>query len=365
MPLFKTKYNDLKKAIEALAYGNKAYDIDRANEEFFKDSRFVSLVVEKFGVGILDRTGEWVYDDWSVMSAAYEKDKAIIEKMSPAVRFKFCPPEERLYWLFKQIGSKTTILLARGDHPEYAFNWYGNDGFKVISGSSAYSKYNDLAYMLATHKWGCKKGMIFDKNSNMVIFAQGFSNIIFFSVEEFLRDNKNKIADLINLSFPEELIGKPEAVKGFNFDNWFQPKHKTEIFDQEYLKNIIIPFVDNLLLGKKINISGLGENKSLFSKIIHDGLSSLPVDKANSYSFATEMGVDKYFDCLQIQDAQRSMTDNTFVLDAEKGCEKYIPQTEYAKQMLSKINQSESKQSAEEVVEQTKSERKTNDHELS
>lgn len=394
MPLFKTKYNDVDKAVKALKNG-KSYDINKANLKVLDDnsrlffescidrfgaeilnwvvesqyrSDLFAYAVEKLGVEILDRAGNWVYNDWSVMGAAYKKDETIIERMTPEVRYRFCPPEERLYWFFKQIETKPTILLRRGDSVRYAYIQDGNNEFREVLDVSTLNKYNAFAYMIGSTTWHFK-GMIFDKKSNMVIFGLGFGNAIFFSVDEFLKDNNNKIADLINLSFPKELIGRLEEVKHFNFDNWFQPKHETKIFDQEYLKNIIIPFVDNLLLGKKIRISELGENKDLFSKIIQGGLSSLPADKANSYSFSTDIGPDKYFDSVRIQIARRKDVEksdnNIFILNAEKGCENYIPQTDYAKQMLAKLSKNEGRQSVEEVVEQSSSEHKKSDHELS
>ncbi len=384
MPLFKTKYNDVDKAIKALKNEQATYDIGRANEQFFKDPRFVALAVREFGIGILDKAGDWVYKNHAVMSAAYEQDKSILEKASLLVRGDVCKTSECFYWIFKPMESdKKHFILCqdatyRGQDSAHFF-WYNKEVGKykkIEHGSSLASRINNHLLNPLTgpiNEREQSNRIIFLSKINMMIFSPYFGFAIIFPVDDFLQDGKNNIADCLNLSYPDEIRGRVQLkdIENFDFNKWFQPKHETKNLNQEYLRNIIIPFVDNLLLGKKIVISTQKDKTNLISEIIQDGLSSLPVDKANSYSFCTDPVLDyrdPRFEDLQIWGTIGEYTkkaDNKFVLNAEQGCKTYIPQTEYAKQMLAKLNENESKQSVQEVVEQPTSEHKKNDHELS
>lgn len=119
MPLFKTKYNDVKKAISAIKNGSK-YDFSKVNldssddrdkaeflcdcigrygikileeipfdiEKDYKDEA-VSRAITKYGIKILDdldRDNEWIYESQSVMYEAFKQDRSIIEKAAPTTK---------------------------------------------------------------------------------------------------------------------------------------------------------------------------------------------------------------------------------------------------------------------------------------
>ncbi len=371
MPLFKTKYNDAKKAIKAISKGQD-YDFSRAGNELFNDRQFLLTIIEKLGTRQFDsvkyRAGDWIYKDDEIMLAAIYKDRnygeSVFDKVSKPVQDaienvqlkKIEKYDEALSRAYTNHKGKNKIFLwanivdTFGEDKQEA-RYYNEEleKFKEIDIRSAMTG----ALANIDHETFGKEGFLYMPKSKTLFFMLDYDRYtsdarIGICIEDRLAEQKGKLAyavTYINAGRPDLMPHayiEIDKLNEFDFDKWIQIQVKTEKVDAEFMKKVIIPCVDKLLQGKRVLLSTKNENS--IPQTIQQVLWSMPAETANKFSFNTIPCVKTMRNDFQISGTTdltkfKRIPHDVFVVDVEKGFENYIPQTEMAKQMLAQIAQ--------------------------
>ncbi len=393
MPLFKTKYNDVEKAIKAIS-SEEDYDISKANDKLFENKQFLLVALKsKIGTSVLNKTGDWIYKDSDIMISVIRRDKRyedrIFDKVSEDVKNaiedafldRIEPIDQKILQIMEENRSVNTTftfsnVLVNGADRE-TWYYYKKDIGHFNDGRNQYEITN-LINRAIDYQSALKKGFMFLPKSKLFIAnwdgnSRFSRKIIATPIEKLLNNNALYAASFISAGMPslmtERKIWTPERINALDVDKWLQVKHEVPKLDNDFVRKTIIPCVDNLLSGKRVLISTQQDKEDLIPYIIQNALFSIPIDKANSFSFCTVPCVHKMRMDFQISGTTelekfKRIPHDVFVIDAEKGLQKYEPQTEYAKQMLAKLNQSENVATSK-PIEQPQVKHTNDDHELS